>query len=91
MKLSMVNHCYDIRAFGIRGFGIVGHLVSNRGVSAEATRIEAMTNRPIPENVKQLRGFLVLTGYYRRFVEGYGKVSTQVNQLLRKDSFHWTK
>ena len=49
-------------AFDKQHVEYLGHLVSNRGVSAEATKIEAMINWPIPENIKHMRGFLGLTG-----------------------------
>ena len=63
----------------------LGPLVSNKGVSAEATKIEAMINWPIPKNIEPLRGFFGLIGHYRRFVEGYGKISSPLTRLLKKE------
>ncbi|WKA03429.1 hypothetical protein VitviT2T_021537 [Vitis vinifera] len=50
-----------------------------------------MTQWPIPNSLKSLRGFLGLVGYYRRFIKDYGKISQPLTDLLKKNSFFWNK
>ena len=52
----------------------LGHMISKRGVEADEDKIKSMINWLPPTNVSRLRDFLGLTGYYRRFVKGYGEI-----------------
>lgn len=61
----------------------VGHIVSQEGVSTDPSKIEAVKSWPRPQNVSELRSFLGFSGYYRRFVRDYSKVSHPLNQLLQ--------
>ncbi|XP_071926191.1 uncharacterized protein [Coffea arabica] len=56
----------------------------------DSSKIDSILTWPTPKSVKDLRGFLGLTGYYRRFIKNYGILCKPLTDLLRKDSFVWT-
>nr|XP_048324611.1 uncharacterized mitochondrial protein AtMg00860-like [Ziziphus jujuba var. spinosa] len=97
--LSLVLQCLLENQFFAKGskcqffqpsIEYLGHLVSREGVRADPTKIEAMTSWPQPTNLKQLRDFLGLTRYNRRFVGHYTAIAAPLIELLKKDNFIWT-
>ena len=66
----------------------MGHVISYLRVSADGNKVKAMVDWSTP-TVKELRGFIRLTGYYRRFVRDYGKLARPLTDKLKKNNFFW--
>lgn len=68
----------------------LGHKISELGVQPDERKIICVRNFPIPTNVKEIKSFLGLTGYYRNFIPDYSKIAKPITNLLKKDSkFEW--
>lgn len=76
-------------SFGLLEVEYLGHVVSGSGVAMDKNKVEAITEWPRPLNVKQLRGFLGLAGYYRHFIKGYAQLAASLTDLLKKYAYCW--
>ncbi|PAA77512.1 hypothetical protein BOX15_Mlig028235g4 [Macrostomum lignano] len=68
----------------------LGHTVCQHGIYTSKDKIEKVQTWPRPENISELRGFLGLAGYYRRFIKDFARISEPLNNLTRKDvKYKW--
>ncbi|GKA13867.1 ty3-gypsy retrotransposon protein [Tanacetum coccineum] len=76
-------------AFGQERTEYLGHVVTGAG-EMDPAKVIAVANWPIPTSVSQLRAFLGLTGYYRRFIKQYASIANLLTTLIQKNNFKWS-
>ena len=81
--------------FARESISYLGHVVSAAGVSIDSidpSTVQAIVDWPTPSSIKELRGFLGLAGYYRKFIHHFGILAKPLTDLLKKDQpFVWAQ
>ena len=69
----------------------IGHVVSKHGVQPDSSKVKAILEWEMPKSVTEVRSFLGLAGYYRRFVKDFSMVAKPLTNLLKKNvPFSWS-
>jgi len=83
-------------SFGVCEFWIdevpfLGHVISKGGIAVDPSKVKHVLDWKVPQNVKAVRSFLGLAGYYRRFIDNFSKIAKLMTYLLEKGAyFVWT-
>ena len=77
--------------FWLDQVSFLGHVVSKEGISVDPEKVKAIIEWPAPKNVHEVRSFMGLASYYRKFVENFASITRPITQLVCKDKkFEWT-
>ncbi|GKE18774.1 hypothetical protein Tco_1426351 [Tanacetum coccineum] len=76
--------------FWIPKVQFLGHVIDSRGIHVDPTKIESIKDWASPKTQTEIRQFLGLAGYYRRFIEGFSKIAKSITKLTQKGvKFDW--
>jgi hypothetical protein len=77
--------------FWLKQVTFIGHVISKGGISVDPSKVQDVLSWKAPTSVSDIQSFLGLVGYYRKFIEGFSKISKPMTKLLKKDKqFEWT-
>ena len=73
----------------VRKIGFLGVVIGSSGTEMKKEKVDGVLSWPEPRNVKDVRKFLGLTNYYRRFIKNFAQIARPMNMLMRKDVKWW--
>jgi hypothetical protein len=77
-------------AFCLKEVSFLGHIITDGGIALDPSKVQDVLNWSLPKNVQEIRSFLGLVGYYRRFIEGFSKIVKPLTTLLENGKeFKW--
>jgi hypothetical protein len=77
--------------FWMKQIAFLGHVISKGGIFVDPSKVYDVLSWNAPTSVSDIRSFLRLAGYYRRFIKGFSKISKAMTELLEKDrKLEWT-
>ncbi|KAK1685186.1 hypothetical protein QYE76_046034 [Lolium multiflorum] len=77
--------------FWLDSVEFLGHVITKEGIAVNPSKVQSVLEWKSPKNAKEIRGFLGMAGYYRRFIEGFSKIAGPMTKLLKKNTpFVWT-
>jgi hypothetical protein len=78
--------------FWLKEVSFLGHVITGRGIAVDLGKVRDVLNWEPPTIVSEIRSYLGLAGYYRRFIEGFSKIVKPLTSLLEKDKkFIWSE
>ena len=70
----------------------LGHVITKEGISFDPEKIKAIEKWSVPKDVTHVQSFMGITGYYRRFIEGFSRITNTITLLQKKGKkFEWNK
>ena len=76
--------------FWLEKVSFLGHVIFSEGIAVDPSKVEVVMRWESPKSVFEIRSFLGLAGYYRRFIEGFSKLALPLTKLTRKgQAFVW--
>ncbi|XP_073133323.1 uncharacterized protein [Henckelia pumila] len=78
--------------FWLEQVAFLGHIVSKEGIAVDPSKVEAVQNWGIPKNASEIRSFLALAGYYRKFIKGFSSIAVPLTSLTKKNAkYVWSQ
>lgn len=86
LRESRLKIQLDKTEFLCKEVGFLGHIVTPQGVKPNPNKIRAITEYPIPRTAKQIKSFLGLIGYYRKFIRDFAEITKPMTKCLKKNA-----
>jgi hypothetical protein len=92
LKTNLLYAKFSKCEFWLIEVAFLRYIISTRGVSVDPSKVKDVLNWILPTNVLEIRSFLGLVEYYRRFIHDFSKIARSMTRLLEKSkTFEWMK